>query len=509
MKKIIVALSVIGLTACKSFTMPDDALDKVSSHETNMMAQRDYANPTPNVVHFNAMYVPVLTEAESKYEDWFYQKNASYWKDRPFSDVMHDIAKMHKINIETRAGIDGKVPIHILVKDKTVGDILDSVASSTGYNYAVSGNNIVWTKYQTEVFRIRVVAGDYDFSIGKKTSEEKTITSLNGVAQAAAVASSGDEYSNVSGQFTPLKDFMSGVEAILGCKSEEESRSSEVESILITKSDIQCDEGASVKALRSDNSLVVRALPSQLDSVRKYISKKTENDTMQVRVNIHLVTVEKEKGSTLNLDVDLVKQLGKASISSVTGSSGSLLAGLSPSGNLTVGYENGSQLAVNALSEQGNILQSRVLRGIAFNNRISQLTNIEKVSFIAKRTLQQTSNVGSTTGIEQETADSGSLLYLLPNIGESDVVLHISSSLSDLKRLTTKGESGNEVESPEISDREVNTMVKLEPGKPVYVSGFSINETQAIFSENGVTGFSRSSNDKEIETIMIVEAEWL
>ena len=131
MKNIILALSIIGVTACKSFTMPDDALDKVSTREANMMAQRDYANPTPNVVHFNAMYVPVLTEAESKYEDWFYQKNASYWKDRPFSDVMHDIAKMYKINIETRSGVDGEVPIHILVKDKTVGDILDSVKTGT------------------------------------------------------------------------------------------------------------------------------------------------------------------------------------------------------------------------------------------------------------------------------------------------------------------------------------------------------------------------------------------
>lgn len=133
-------------------------------------------------------------------------------------------------------------------------------------------------------------------------------------------------------------------------------------------------------------------------------------------------------------------------------------------------------------------------------------TDASKVSLITDRPVNQTTNVGTQSGVEQKVVNSGRVFYMLPNIGESDVVLSVSTSLSSLKDIVQKGDPGSEVESPEISDREINTTIRLEPNKPKIIGGFSIDESQSLFSHTGLTGLGRSSRDREVHVVMVAEA---
>ena len=129
-----------------------------------------------------------------------------------------------------------------------------------------------------------------------------------------------------------------------------------------------------------------------------------------------------------------------------------------------------------------------------------------KISLIIDRPVNSTANVGTEKGVTQRVVNSGRIFYMLPNIGESDVILNISSSLSSLKDIQRKGGEGSEVESPEISDREIETTVKLQPNRPQVVGAFAINESQSVFARTGLAGKADSSRDKEVYVVMLAEA---
>ena len=75
--------------------------------------------------------------------------------------------------------------------------------------------------------------------------------------------------------------------------------------------------------------------------------------------------------------------------------------------------------------------------------------------------------------------------------------------------ITKKGEIGNEVESPQISDRVFNTALVLEPNRPVLAGGSTVREIQAVTANSGISGYSRSGQDRNTEILMIVEATFL
>lgn len=507
--------ALASLTGCAAYKAPEEASEKINGALSAHIAKRDYRDPTPNIVHFDAMYVPQLTKEEAALPDWWFKREKSVFNGDTFSSVMGHMQKTHGVNVELRPGVDDSVLVVSRSSRGTVGDVINAVRASTGYQYEINESTLVWRKYLTEVFPVRTVAGAYDFSIGKKNANSTNAnTSESGTAQSTAVQASGDEFSNTSGNYNPLEDVLVGVETILGCEGQQLNGAPPQVGDAAAKGGAEsferCDYGASVSVLPSDNSLIVRALPSQLDQVREFVEVKTERDLRQIRVSMTLVTVSKNNDSSLSLDLNLQDYIDSDRwlLEAASSAGSAIVGGITDAGTVDVTYRNGTDAAFGLLSEQGDILQRSSMGGVAMNHRISVLTNVNKVSYIAERVLETTSNVGTTTGIEQEVAESGTLLYMLPNIGEHDVVLHVSSSLSDLVRLRQQGEVGNEVESPEISDRELSTVVRLEHGKPKFVGGFSIDETEALFNQSGI-GFSRSSQDESVETVMLVMAEWI
>ena len=176
------------------------------------------------------------------------------------------------------------------------------------------------------------------------------------------------------------------------------------------------------------------------------MKSKTERALRTVRIDITLLTVTRKASSALNFDINVQDFImgGDATWQTLSNASQAIVGGLTEPGSLTLSHSSGTELLIRALEERGDILQSTRIRGVAMNNRVGNFTNVDKVSFISDRKIATTSNVGQTAGIEQSVAESGVLLYMLPNIGTENVVVHISSSLSDLVTITKKGESGSD-----------------------------------------------------------------
>jgi MSHA biogenesis protein MshL len=553
MKKTLLLIGIAtALSGCKMLTLPHELRQVVQDEQKDATAKT--VTLTPNVYHFDAFYVPMLDEKDRALPDWYFKQEKSGFRTSTVGKISRLLQMNHGFSIEYRVGADGDRPVSGIMNNESVGDVLDAISKNTGYQYDIIDNTLVWRKYAEEIFPIRGIAGEYDYSIGKRnstssgTSNNSGSSSNNNYAQAGAVTANGDEYSNVSGKSNPIVEFLDGIESVLGCNidalSSTTSTTTSIPSIpsingafkdisetttTVSRPNVtiesleysaktekiinnwRCDEGAEVKAFSSDNSIYVRALPSQLDSVRTFVKDKTERSMRSVRIDITLLTVTKKKSSVLDLEVDLQDIImgGKGVLSTITNSTSAIIGGLTDTGKVKLAHNSGTDLLIQALQEDGDILQRTSMKGIAMNNRIGNFTNVDKISFISDRSVQTTSNVGATSGITQSVAESGVLLYMLPNIGKDNVIVHLSSSLSDLVSITKKGEVGSEVESPQISDRIFNTTLVLEPGRPVLASGSSFREIQAITSQSGFSGYAQSGVDQNTEILMIVEAVFL
>lgn len=501
------------VAGCSLMTPPVEVADEILNQHADIMASVNKKEPTPNILQFSKMYIEPLTKEQAALPNWFYDDAKASFNGLPISQAMRILFKGKMVNIEYRSGIDLSTPITLSRRNSSVGEVLDAISGVTGYQYQVNGSNIVWNKYIVKTFPIQALIGQSSYAIGKK---EVRSGGSNSPMQADSLSSTGDEFSVRTGEAAMLDEVKNGVDVILGCKTDKEieqlSSSTDTENAgPIDK----CDNGATSQVLRSDSSILVRALPSQIEAVETFINDKNEIATRQIRVNLTMLTVEINDSSQMSLDLSLIDQaINSASNVSIgyTGNAvANLIGGLTKPSSGSINYKDTTQATIEALNKQGSILHKVILRGVSLNNIVSQLTSINKVNYISDRPLQQTANVGATTGIEQSVAESGVLLYMLPNIGHRNVVLHISSSQSALISLDTKGEGASSVESPTLDDKIINTIVKAEPNKPIIIGGFTNNQLQSVFSGEGslMPGFSRSSVSKNIETVILVEVEYL
>lgn len=528
--KLTVLMMTLALNGCTTnpFTAPENVLNDIKQQKQHTLTARDDAPSFDNVFLYNGMYVEQLSLAESVLPNWYHKKCSTSFGEMKLSKLLTKLFDGKRVNIEYRDGVEKDSHIKVSGDDLTHGDILEAIAAETGYTFKADEATVVLSKYQTRVFPVRVLGGSVQYSIGKKKlAQASSGSSGQDEVKSDLVANVGDEFSVISGQVDPLADFKTGVDEVLGCtvQAKQTRQDKQPADFAITSApnapqqskhseQSTCAQGASAKLVPSNNSIIVRAIPSQLEQVAKYIERQHQVAMRQIRVNLTLVSVEMAKDSQLNLDFDVSDShlFGSSlGVKHVTSAFTNMLGGLGNRGKTVLQHKNGSSLAIEALSKQGSILQSSVLRAVLINHRITQLTNVSKVSYISDRPQQVTVNAGTTRGIEQKVAQSGTLLYMLPNIGVKDAVLHISSSQSALIRLDPKGEGDNQVESPVVDDKMLNTSVILQPGRPVFIGGFSNNELNAVFSESGalLPGMSRSSVDKNVETVMVLEMEFI
>jgi MSHA biogenesis protein MshL len=512
-KYIVLSALALSISSCALMNPPKEVVDKIDSEHSSVLADLKLKNSNPNILHFKKMYIERLSKEQAALPDWYYDEAKANFNGLPLADAMSILLKGKTVNIEYRADVELDKKITLTRKQTEVGQILEAISGMTGYQYQINGSNIVWNKYVIKTFPIQTLIGQSTYAIGKKELK-KNGPSSSGM-QADSLSSTGEEYSIRTGEGDMLSEIKRGVDVILGCNSLPSMSENDQTTEESTLPEGICDQGATSQVLRSDSSILVRALPSQIEAVELFIEDKNSIATRQIRVNLTMLTVEINDSTQMSLDLSIIDQAINGASNLSLGYAGNavsnLIGGLTSPSSLSLKYKDSTQATIEALSKQGSILHKVILRGVSMNNIVSQLTSINKVNYISDRPLQQTANVGATTGIEQSVAESGVLLYMLPNIGLENVVLHISSSQSALISLETKGEGSSSVESPTIDDKIINTIVKAEPNKPIIIGGFTNNQLQAVFSAEGslMPGFSRSSVSKNIETVILVEVEYL
>jgi MSHA biogenesis protein MshL len=258
-----------------------------------VLASRDEQRSVDNVFHYNGMYVQQLSQAAAVLPQWYHQPIDTAFGEMPLFKMLDSVFAGQRINVEYRDGVERNRLIRLSGERQTHGNVLEAISAQTGYTVEARDAVVVFSKYQTRIFEVRATGGSVRYSIGKTESRQQNTTSVgDGEVKSDLVASAGDEFSVVSGKIEPLLDFKAGVDEVLGCQRGE--------------GDPVCAQGASARLMPSNNSIIVRAIPSQIEQVARYVEQQHEVAMRQIRVNLTLVTVEVEKGTQLNLDLDIL-----------------------------------------------------------------------------------------------------------------------------------------------------------------------------------------------------------
>jgi MSHA biogenesis protein MshL len=514
-----------GCTAASSFVTHDEVRDEIGKDFDKVILERDTKDKIPLVRQFNRVYVNHLTQKQVERPYW-------YGETRPLSAIkqttllrfLQDTFKNLPVNFQFQQGIDEDKLISTPALNLSYGEILDYISSLTGFSHTINGRSISFKKYTTEIFTIRQLPGKESYAVGKKglRSEESGDKAGDKKVSGDFIGGSEQEYSVHAGQIDVMADIKLGVDSILGCfegssiTNAPDATQAGIEETLAseTPNGEGCKKGASSKVLRSSSSILVRALPSQMESVRKFIKDKNEFLTRQISIQVSFINIEFTDENQMNVDFELAAASvsDKIKMASTTTASSGILGGLDPRGvfslESTSGSMSGSKVFLEALAHQGAVSKKTFPRVIATQNHVGVVGNVDRVSYISGRESFTSNSVGSQASIVQSETETGFLLYALPNIGDTDAIIKISTSQSALLDIDTKGEDDQLVESPIINDKLFNTTIKVEFGKPILIAGLSDTHLQSSGSESGVlpTGVGRSSKEKTVETILMIEA---
>lgn len=524
-------LGLIALTGCSVFTEPKSVKKTIEADFEKVKARKRLRADTPFVVEFDRMYVKPLSKKEAEMPDWLSLPVSKHFRSDSLNNILQESFSGLPVNFELREGVSGKSLIRLDV-DGTYRDILDAIRSKTGYNYEIHDKTIILSKYVVEIFHIEQLAGDVSFAVGRKgirgagsggQGNSSGGRFGNQTIGGDAFSGANEEYSVLSGNINVLQDVKLAVNSILGCKKQERSllpsantavpASDIAASNLSTGSELVCDKGADAQVLPSASSILVKGLPSQIAAVRRFVKMKNDELTRQVMIDISLVNVEFNNNTQLAVDFDLInksfRSWGQVTLNTTAGSG--IIGGLDPRGVFSVQKvsqgANPSTLFLEALAKQGAVSEKRYPRVVAINNRVGTVANIDRENFIAQRSVVTTANVGNNIGIRQSTAETGYTLHALPNIGQDNIILHLSTSLSALLDLERKGDESSEVESPRINDKMFNTTIRVKDGVPLIIAGLSDNSQQYQGSDSAlISGLSRSTRKRNVETLLMIKA---
>ena len=419
-------------------------------------------------------------------------------------------------NVVLEPGVGGTITL--TMHNVTVPEVLDAVRDAYGYDYRrlPSGFVIVPPTMQTKIFQINYVDLERRGTSRTRIASGQTSQSSNSQGQSnGSNGSNGSSGGNEGGSLLsePPGEVFSGRN---GGKSELD-RVKEITGTSIStrsSSDFWHDLESSLHALipaDGDHAIIfnsqsgviaVRATPSELREVEKYLKQIQEISTRQVILEAKIIEVELSDGFQAGINWALLNHDGKTGINGFqTGPQNgfgsadlfnqpsipvTLGAGKAVASAVTNTLGGAFSLAVNAadfsayieaLSTQG---KTRVLS----SPRVSTLNNQKAVIkagsdeyFVTGVSSNTVVGTASATNRDVQLAPffSGIALDVTPQIADSgEVIMHIHPSVSDvsekIKQLTVAGVT-DALPLAFSQTRESDSVVKAKSGQLIVIGG--------------------------------------
>ncbi|SDH80940.1 type IVB pilus formation outer membrane protein, R64 PilN family [Vibrio xiamenensis] len=405
----------------------------------------------------------------------------------PLSQLMADLRSF--VNIHPIYGdVDHNTPIHVNAENASLVDVLDSISAQLDIAYKIDDKQVIWSKYDSQIFPLETLIGDMKFGMGSSSgdSEVELTDGDSGDSDTSdSITSLLEDYAMISGESL---EHLTSIEKSIG-------------------QIISGDVNASVIASKASASLVVRARPSALKQVRNYVEAENKSLTKQALLMVKIISFESYHSNGSGINWDLVKSATQGSINMTSSGGVSVTDGSYFRFAPTFGGLDGSAVLVNALEQQGKVSVSNSIPVTAMNNRPTRFQYIDSVGYVSNVETETDADTDITTqSLEKGVAESGYSMYTLSRILDDKIILQISSELSNLTDFETTTVQGIQTKTPEYAKSIFSQPNVIKNGETLVVNAYQYKKSSAGDEKNfGNKWFGNNSGEtKTVDTIVLI-----
>ena len=531
MRKIILILAVLGLSACSTPAPKHDTYDVIKG-ELDAAGKAEVKPSKPDEVA--AALLPPLSIEAPKARAPLEERFSVSFSDVPAKQFFAAIGAGTKYSMLIHPDVSGTISANL--KDVTMREALDAIRDMYGYDYSIDGNRITIKSLtmQTRVFQVNYLTG------ARKGTSDTHVTSNSALTLAAGGGTSG---TTISGQPQGTGSSNGGlVNSTNSTGSGNLPGSSFLDSTKVSTayaSDFWGDvrvaleaivgkqDGRSVVISPQSGVIVVRAMPEELRNVAAYLKASQLSVDRQVVLEAKIIEVQlnssyqsginwasfasvagnitnrvatgfAQPGTSLtslpangSLPTTPLTSVGEAALSALTGQS------FNPASS-NGGSVFGLALQTNNFAALISFLESQGTVHVLSNPRIATLNNQKAVLkvgsddfFVTNISTTTTTGVGANTVTPNVTLEpffSGVVLDVTPQIDDDgNITLHVHPAVTKVTSVTQTiniGVGGTLVlPLASSATQETDSIVRGVDGHIIAIGGLMKQSTTADKSE--------------------------
>lgn len=391
-------------------------------------------------------------------------------------------------NVVVHPDVSGSISLEL--NDVSVDDVFSVVRQIYGYEY--KKNRGIYTIFpnalRTEVFHIdyldvqRVGVSDTNVLIGRIESSDSG-NSGNSSGGGSGGSNSGGDSANLLSYAQTGEETNEGQGITPGARVQTLNTTNFWGGLEHSISSIVGGSSGDrmVMVMPQAGMVVVKAMPSELNSVREFLERSELSVQRQVILETKILEVRLNDEFQAGIDWSTISGqiIHFKNVTEFSGVDGITEAakGAGSWSSSIVGVDDISQL-LSLLETQGNVQVMSSPRISTVNNQKALIRVGSDEFFVTGLSTDTTSNASSTTStpnIELSSFFSGIALDVTPQIAEDgDVILHIHPVVSDVKDQTKELVIGNEKISLPLALRDVresDSIVRARNGEVVVLGG--------------------------------------
>lgn len=453
----VMVTALIVTAACSTHPEP------LSKHRDDAFAtlQQRWMVPTEtaaeHVAYSDELFVPHIDPLHHHQPSWYSRPVELAVEQLPLAAVMQQTLGAHQVRVRYLDAALAQHPVQLAYQGD-LGGLLQQLQAQYGWHVRIDDQQISWSKMRIAEFDVAFIAGNTNFFLGN--SDNQSTSSGGGQNQ----------------QGTQLQDGQRS-EQYLNFSSKELSVWDDLERAL----SMLLSEHGSVSINQSSSSVLVRDLPEQVAAIEHYLQQQNERLTRQVAIDVQIVEVTFTDNQQFGVDWQaLLSSAGGEGVlgfgSNFLNDAGTIAGQLS--WQQLSGKAQGSQLFLQALAEQGLVQTSNQPRLLSLNNQIAKIVLEDNATYLAAAGSTATANVGTTDMLQPGVVTTGFELYVLPSIRAGEVILQLSTELSDLQRIDEVRSGDQLIQTPHTTRKKFFMKALVADGETLLLSGLRNDREQ-------------------------------
>lgn len=492
MKYILVLLS--GLLVGCAVPQVGDSHDRVNERRHQaMLAQLEQLQQsgdstsveTSRITESEQFYVPPLAAVRDDQPSWFSQPQSSNFHDVPaqvaLAEVMTPSALSYQFLTPRLADALVSTPT-----TRTVGAFIQALERATGWHIEVDEDGIAVSEFRVAEFDVAFLTGDTNFFLGNKGQQNGTSQRATN-SQAQSLNSTNEQFLNFSSSALSVwTDLDRALRLLLS-------------------------EAGQLSINQSSTSVLVRDYPHHVASIERYLEQQNERLTRQVAIEVQILDVTFTDEEQFSVDWQALLQtaggegvlgLTSAAISGIGGADGAQLSWQQQQGRAA-----GSKVFLEALEQQGLVRMNNHPRVVSLNNQIAKILLEDNATYLAAAGSTATANVGTTELLEPGVVTTGFELYVLPSIGDDEVILQLSTELSDLERIDEVRSGQQLIQTPHTKRKKFFMKALIRNGQTLLLSGLRNEREQWLEQKSWLStllGGGHAQQQRHSETLVLL-----